>query len=162
MRLHRTLTVLSLVLPAAVAMPAAAQQQNDEQAVIAVVQKLFDGMRARDTVMMKSTFAPGAQLLGLAQRDGSESMRASPAAQFVSGIAGAPAGEFIERVYEPEVKIDGNLASYWAYYTFHVGDRFSHCGVDAVLLFKFADGWKIASIADTRRQDPCEHRTPSS
>lgn len=159
MRLRHALIALSLVV---LATPAAAQQQGDEQAVIAVVQKLFDGMRARDTVMMKSTFAPGAQLLGVAARDGTESMRAVPVAQFVSSIASADPGEFIERVYDPEVKIDGNLASYWAYYTFHVGERFSHCGVDAVLLFRFADGWKIASIADTRRQDPCEHKDPSS
>lgn len=158
MRLRRALIVLPLVLAAT---PAAAQQ-SDEQAVIAVVQKLFDGMRARDTVMMNSTFAPGAQLLGISQRDGTESLRAVPASQFAAGIAGAPPGEFIERVYDPQVKIDGNLASYWAYYTFHVGDQFSHCGVDAVLLLKFADGWKIASIADSRRQDPCDHKTPSS
>ena len=157
MKLRHAFIVLSLVLPAASAAdPAAAQQQSDEQAVIAVVQKLFDGMRARDTVMMKSTFAPGAQLLGLAQRDGSESMRVTPATQFVSGITGAGPGEFIERVYEPEVKIDGNLATYWAFYTFSVGDRLSHCGYDAALLFKFADGWKIATIADTRRQEGCE------
>src|SRR5690606_18317232 len=160
---YRALALLALVLPAAAA-PAAAQQQSDEQAVIAVVQKLFDGIRARDTVMMMSTFAPGAQLLGLAQRDGTESMRALPVEQFARQIAGAPQGEgeFIERVYDPQVKIDGNLATYWAYYTFHVGDRFSHCGVDAAVLFRFSDGWKIANIADTRRQDPCEHKNPSS
>jgi hypothetical protein len=139
----------------ALSSPAAAQAE-EEQAVIAVVQKLFDGMRARDTVMMKSVFAPGAQLLGLAQRDGTSSMQALPAAQFVSSIAGAPAGEFIERVYDPRVLIDGNLASYWAFYTFHVGERFSHCGVDAIQLFKFPDGWKIASVADTRRTEGCE------
>src|SRR5690606_9471441 len=75
MRLRRALIVLPLVLAAT---PAAAQQ-SDEQAVIAVVQKLFDGMRARDTVMMNSTFAPGAQLLGISQRDGTESLRAVPA-----------------------------------------------------------------------------------
>jgi hypothetical protein len=141
------------------ALPApAAAQASEEQAVIAVVQKLFDGMRTRDTVAMKSVFAPGAQLLGLAQRDGSTAMRALPADQFASSIASAPPGEFIERVYDPVVKIDGNLASYWAFYTFHVGERFSHCGVDAVLLFKFPDGWKIASIADTRRQEGCERQ----
>jgi hypothetical protein len=162
MKLRYALAPLSLL--AALTLPAApaAAQGSEEQAVIAVVQKLFDGMRARDTAMINSTFAPGAQLLGMAQRDGSETMRATPATQFGTSIASAPAGEFIERVYDPQVKIDGNLASYWAYYTFHVGDRFSHCGVDAVLLFRFADGWKIASIADTRRQDPCEHKQPAS
>jgi hypothetical protein len=101
-------------------------------------------------------FAPNAQLLGLAQREGTTSVRALPAAQFVSSIAGAPAGDLIERVYDPQVMVDGNLAAYWAFYTFHVGERFSHCGVDSIQLFKFPEGWKIVSVADTRRQEGCE------
>jgi hypothetical protein len=152
----RTLRVLALVA-ALWALPAsAAAQAAEEQAVIAVVQKLFDGMLARDTVMMQSVFAPNAQLLGLAQREGTTSVRALPAAQFVSSIAGAPAGDLIERVYDPQVMVDGNLAAYWAFYTFHVGERFSHCGVDSIQLFKFPEGWKIVSVADTRRQEGCE------
>ena len=156
MRLRHALAALALAIVFASPPGPAAAQASEEQAVIGVVQKLFDGMRARDTVMMKSVFAPGAQLLGLAQRDGATAMRALPAEQFVGSIASAQPGELIERVYDPVVKIDGNLASYWAFYTFHVGERFSHCGVDAVLLLKFPEGWKIASLADTRRQEGCE------
>jgi hypothetical protein len=43
-----------------------------------------------------------------------------------------------------------------AEYAFYVGERLSHCGVDAFQLFKGPDGWRIFEIADTRRSEGCE------
>src|SRR5512134_3128882 len=47
------------------ASPLAAQAQapsSDEREVMAVVMKLFDGMRAGDSAMVRSTFDPGARM----------------------------------------------------------------------------------------------------
>jgi hypothetical protein len=49
--------------------------------------------------------------------------------------------------------VDGPLATAWMDYTFHVGERFSHCGVNAFQLFRSDDGWQIIQIADTRRSE---------
>jgi hypothetical protein len=37
-----------------------------------------------------------------------------------------------------------------------VGDRFSHCGVDAFTLAKEDDAWKIVALTDTRRRQGCD------
>ena len=61
-----------------------------------------------------------------------------------------------ERIWDVEVRVDGNLATVWTPYAFHLGDQLSHCGVDAFQLFKDTDGWKVFHIADTRRREGCE------
>ena len=44
-----------------------AAQAADEREVVAVVERLFQGMLARDTAMMRSTMSPAAQMLGRSQ-----------------------------------------------------------------------------------------------
>jgi hypothetical protein len=81
--------------------------------------------------------------------------------QFGGAIARAPAGDvWNERIYDPEVRIDGNVAQVWAYYTFHRNTTFSHCGVDAFMLVKVGSTWKITQLADSRRTEGCTHQTP--
>jgi hypothetical protein len=36
-----------------------------------------------------------------------------------------------------------------------VGSRFNHCGVDTFTLAKVNDAWKVVSLVDTRRRQPC-------
>ena len=73
-------------------------------------------------------------------------------------IASAPAGDvWNERIWDPEVRIDGDVAQVWAYYTFHRNGAFSHCGVDAFMLLKVGGEWKITQLADSRRTTGCSH-----
>ena len=141
-----------------IASPIRAQNnQAREAAVVATLQKLFDGMRSRDAAAMRSVFDPSAKLINAATRDGQTTIRAIAIDDFVNSIMSAPAdAQLIERIYSPEVRIDGNLATFWAFYTFHLGEQFSHCGVDTAQLFETSEGWKIVSLADTRRREGCD------
>ena len=149
--------VLGLVILTAV--PAAAQQaaeQAEEQAVRAVVDRLFDGMRARDTTMMRSVFADEAQFYGLSQDGGVDVTTPS---EFIVSIGNAPAGLLLDEVlHDVEVRIDGPLATVWTYYDFFAGDRFSHCGYDAMQLLKVGGEWKIVALSDTRRREGCRQQ----
>ena len=146
------------VVSGGIAAPAAGQTAPDAAAraeVVSVVEKLFDGMRARDTVAIRSVFDPSARLVNASGRGGGVSV--TTVDQFVISIGRAPDGvELIERIYAPEVRIDSNLASVWTFYTFHRGEQFSHCGIDAIQLLRTAGAWKIVHIADTRRTERCE------
>jgi hypothetical protein len=75
---------------------------------------------------------------------------------FLANVARGTGEGANERIYAPEVRIDGNLATVWTFYTLHVGERFSHCGIDAFQLLKLPAGWKIVAVADTRRTTGCD------
>jgi len=65
-----------------------------------------------------------------------------------------------ERIYDVQVRVDGNLAQVWAPYTFYLDGKISHCGVDALQLLKDPSGWKVTQLADTRRRDNCRDVQP--
>ena len=132
-------------------------QESEERAVVAVIETFFRGMEQRDTALMRSTVDASARLVGASVRDGVTTIRATPMEQFITSIGRQAGGAAaIERIYAPEVKIDGSLAQVWTFYTLHIGERFSHCGYDAFHLLRTEQGWKIVNVADTRRTERCE------
>ena len=156
----RAITLSAVLLTAAItSLPAQAPAASaSEQEVRAVVAKLFDAMRARDTVALRSVFDSGARLIGTSNRGGAPTVDVTPIGTFIGIIATAAPGQLLdERLMNTEVKVSDNLASVWTDYKFYVGERFSHCGVDNFQLAKGADGWKIVALADTRRPpDQCQ------
>lgn len=128
----------------------AAAQSADQEAVVQVVHDLFDGMREKDANKIRGVFAPGARLGGY-QRD---SVTYTTAEDFAMRIGNASV-HINERIWDWEVRIDGNLATLWTKYDVLIDGNFSHCGVDAFQLFHTLDGWKIFHLADTRRREEC-------
>jgi hypothetical protein len=149
---------MAFVLLAAMATPGpAAAQESEEAAVMAVVEAMFDAMRAGDSAAMRAVLHPSATGASVSVMEGVPALtREASLDGFVQAV-GAPHEEvWDERIWDAEVRIDGNLATGWMQYAFYLGDQFSHCGVDAFQLFKDEDGWKVFHIADTRRREGCE------
>lgn len=143
-----------LFLAAAIALTAApaSAQTPDHEAAYAVVTKLFDAMRARDTATMRASFAPGASL----QSVGPRGISSDAIDAWIGGVASAPAGLLLdEKLANPIIQVNGGLASVWVDYWFYAGERFSHCGVDAFVLAKSEGTWRILSVADTRQREGC-------
>lgn len=142
-----------LLLLGALLVPSAARAQSaDHDAAYAVVTKLFDGMRTRDTTAMRASFAASAMLQSIS----ATGIRADEINSWINSVAGAPAGLVLdERLANPIIQVNGDLASVWVDYWFFAGERFSHCGVDAFVLARQAGAWKIISVADTRRREGC-------
>lgn len=140
--------------------PGELTSQSPEEAVVQVVQDLFDAMRAGDGDALNALFLDGARLSGPSRdAEGRFVVRNTPIDRFVAGIVTASADAVLdERIYNPEVRISDNLATVWVEYDFYRDDDFSHCGVDAFQLAYDGDAWKILQIADTRRQEGCPER----
>jgi hypothetical protein len=127
-------------------------QSADHDAAYAVITRLFDGMRTRDTASMRAAFAPGATLQSIS----ATGIRVDAIDAWIGSVASAPAGLVLdERLANPVVQVDGQLASVWVDYWFFAGDRFSHCGVDAFVLAHLDGAWRIISVADTRKREGC-------
>jgi len=158
MRVARLFLLVGLI---AAALPRlATAQASDRETILATVQKVFEAMRTRDTALLSQVFDSTARLVGVSTR-GTPSVNLIAPSQFGAAIARAPSGDvWNERIYDPEVRVDGNVAQVWAYYTFHRNTTFSHCGVDAFMLVKVGSAWKITQLADSRRTEGCTHQTP--
>jgi hypothetical protein len=123
-----------------------------EQEVRAVVAKLFDSMRARDTAALRTVFDSGARLVTTRTRNGAPEVDVTPINQFIQITATAVPGQLLdERISNTEVKVSDNLAVVWTEYKFFVGERFSHCGVDSFQLARGTSGWRIIALADTQK-----------
>jgi hypothetical protein len=146
---------LLVVALAASASPMAAQSQEAE--VMMVVNRLFDGMRAGDSAMVRSTFHSTMTTASIfVDRQGEPAIRSGMPDEFVKAVGTPHDKEWDERIWNPVVHIDGRMATAWTPYAFHHGGDLSHCGVNAFQLFNGKDGWKIIRITDTRRRSGCE------
>ena len=154
----RRVRLSAIVLALAVGASGARAQDPETAKVMAVVQKVFDAMRTRDTSLLSVAFDTSARLVGVG-RDGAVSL--TTPSRFGAAIARAPAGDvWNERIFDPEVRIDGDVAQVWAYFTFHRNKEFSHCGVDAFMLRRLGAQWKITQLSDSRRTTNCTHTEP--
>jgi uncharacterized protein (TIGR02246 family) len=153
--------LLALFLAVFTAPARARAQGNEEAAVRAVIDRMFDAMRRGDGPALASVFHPDARLqsVGVSRQTGQPELENDSIASFVRAVGTPHTGVWDERISDVQIRIDGNLASAWMNYTFYLvtngADRLSHCGVDAFHLFKGAEGWKVIQVTDTRRRDSC-------
>jgi hypothetical protein len=152
-RLTTLLALAAAVLTAAA--PARAQAATADAEVRAVIQRLFDAMRAGDSTAMRAVFPPSARLQSVGRnREGAAVVHEDSIDGFIRTVGTAGHPEFDERIANLVIQVDGNLAQAWMDYTFYLGGQKSHCGVDAVQLFRGPNGWQFIQLADTRRRTP--------
>lgn len=133
-----------------------AQDTSADEAVKATIERLFDGMRAADSSMVRSTFHADARLQSVSQRNGETRINSTPIDDFVAAMQGPHDRVYDERLLSVSINIDDGLATAWTPYEFYLGDDMSHCGVNAFHLVSTTDGWMITQITDTRRREGCQ------
>lgn len=145
-------TTLSVSLAVVPAMAQHGASDSDKAAAYATVTKLFDAMRMRDTAAMRASFVPNASMQSLTP----QGVTFDSIGGWINSVGRAPATLVLdERLANAVVQVSGDLASVWVDYWFFAGDRFSHCGVDAIHLYRQAGTWRIFSIVDTRQREGC-------
>lgn len=143
---------IPLILLAACAAPEQEVQNPEEAAVLAAIHEVFDGMRTKDSALVSARLADGVVLHRAGERDGVPVLSASEAQGWLNSIAQEREEILDEQIWDVEIEVDGRLATAWMKFAFYFGGEFTHCGVNAMMLFKDADGWKIFALADTSRR----------
>ncbi|NVK50173.1 MAG: nuclear transport factor 2 family protein [Cyclobacteriaceae bacterium] len=130
--------------------------QSPEKEVQAVIEQLFDGMRAKDGEMVASVFLEGAPMQTVISGESGSKVGSNSVADFVQRISTTPEDvQLDERILDYQIKIDGDMAAVWTPYEFYVNGNFSHCGVNSFQMVRTPEGWKIVYIIDTRRKEGC-------
>jgi len=121
----------------------------EQQAVLAPITQLFDGMAKRDAAAIKKPLLSGGTMVLM--RDGKPTQMTF---EDFANLVGKPGTTQIqERIHDPLVRIDHDLAMVWAPFEFLVDGKVDHCGTDLFTLARTDSQWVIASIADTGRND---------
>lgn len=119
----------------------------DEQAVLAPIQAMFAGMSARDAAAIKKPTLPNGIMVLM--RDGKPVQMTFE--DFATHVGKPGTSRIEERIHDPLVRIDNDLAVVWAPFDFYVDGKVNHCGTDLFNLVRQDGHWLIASVADTSR-----------
>ena len=123
------------------------KQKKDEDQIKAVILKTFSAMKSVDSVELKSCFTEKA-LLHISQvRPEGNVVREVPIASFVKNVMTRKPGDMDERVLSwGPILIDHEIATAWVPYEFYLNGKFTHKGVDAFILVKVGEEFKIQTL----------------
>lgn len=121
----------------------------DEQAVLAPINAMFAAMSKHDAAALKTPLLPGGSMVLM--RNGKPNQMTFDA--FAEIIAKPGKAQIEERIHDPLVRIDNDLAVVWAPFDFLVDGKVDHCGTDLFNVVRTDGKWLIASVADTGRKD---------
>ena len=123
------------------------QINKDEDQIKSVILKTFSAMKSVDSVALKSCFTEKA-LLHISQvRPEGNIVREVPIANFMQNVMSRKPGDMEERVlYWGPILIDHEIATAWVPYEFYLNGKFTHKGVDAFILVKVGEEYKIQTL----------------
>ena len=125
----------------------------DEEAAMGTVQRFFAAMQNRDGAAIKAVWQAGSQYSYSAPSGNGVAVVQKTIEQLVAAVV-ADKDPWLERMWNPTIKVAGNQAVVWARYDFHLGNQFTHNGTDCYSLLKTADGWKIVGLVFTVEPGP--------
>jgi hypothetical protein len=126
-----------------------------DSSVLAPINAMFQGMTDRDPAAIKAAALPGTVLILM--RDGKPTQMTIEV--FAEHLSKPSKAHIEERIHDPLVRVDHDLAMVWAPFEFLVDGKPDHCGTDLFNLVNTDGKWLIAGIADTGSKQ-CAPSTP--
>ena len=111
--------------------------------------RFLRGWRGGMLLLFEAAALPGAGLVLM--RDGKATQMTF--AEFAARVAKPSKTQIEERIHDPIIKIDNDLAMVWAPFEFVSDGKVDNCGTDLFNLVRIDGKWLIASVADTGRKD---------
>ena len=145
--------ILPALFALTLASPALAAPDPQEAAVVAVAQRFFDAMAARDGATLRDITLPGTVFTALRPVEGGGTKLTRIAFDdFVKNLRPG----LHEQMWSPRVSLRGALlATISAPYEFQLDGKTTHCGIDVFNLVKVDGAWKIASLMWTQEPAAC-------
>ena len=148
--------ILFLLMLVFINISSALAQSSDKQLILKQIETLFDGMRAGDSSAVSKVFLADATMQSISKdREGKTNISSGSLSGFKNAIGTPHDKVWDERVANIQINIDGDMGTAWVPYSFYLGEKFSHCGVNSLQFIKTSAGWKALSIVDTRRRTNC-------
>lgn len=138
-------------LPPANALPYA---DDEAAAVLAPINALFAAFETGDAAKVLRHVYPDGRITAVGPRaDGTQGVRQQNWTQFAERVR--PDAAFQERIFDPAIEIDGDIAMVWAPFVVRVGGKVRHCGIDHFDLLRENGAWKVLNVTWTQRTTGC-------
>src|SRR5688500_20238867 len=119
------------------------QSSTERDAILKVVQAFFDTMTAKDVEGARNILVPQGRFHAMDMRKPKVDPRGFSNEEYFAQLQ-AMKETPRERIWNPEVRVHGQIATVWAPYDFLRDVKFSHCRIDPFDLIKSDEGWKIS------------------
>ena len=139
----------AIAIPTLILVSSVQAATDEELAVLAPITSFFDGMAKRDPDAIRKPLLMGGTMVLM--RDGKPTQMTFEA--FAVRVGRPDTTHIEEKIHEPLVRIDHDLAVVWAPFDFLVDGKVDHCGTDLFNLVRIDGKWLIASVADTGRKN---------
>ena len=123
-----------------------------EAQVMEPIHRFFDALGRQDKSGMLAVVAPNIEITSVHQG----ALRRRSIDSLADVIAAHRGGAIAERIHDPVVHIDNDLAVVWAPYRFTVDGHADHCGTDVFTLGKIDGRWTIIGVSDNVRKENCQ------
>lgn len=108
-----------------------------------VVQAFFDTMSANDVEGARKILQPQGRFHAMRLKNGQPDVHAFANEEYFADLQSSKQKKR-ERIWNPDVRVHGLVATVTGPYDFWIDGQFSHCGTDVFDLIKTEEGWKIA------------------
>lgn len=123
------------------------QLTADEQAVMDVFQAFLAGMERRQPASLLDLILPD----GMMTRVSNGEVKQVTLAGLLDIFPKEGTSVLEERIYDPLVRTEGDIAIIWCAYDFRVDGRITHSGSNIVNLARVDGRWLISGLSDTAR-----------
>ena len=128
---------------------------TEEAGVMVPIDALLVALAARDGQAILAQVRPdGSATVAEEKPDGTRSVRRTSWPEFAASIKPGPE-RYAERLTDPAVDIDGDIAMVWSPYVFTIDGKVAHCGTDHFDMVREAGRWKIANLTWSKRTTGC-------
>lgn len=129
---------------------------TEEAQVMAPVTALLAGIAARDAAAIGQALRSDATATAVAASpNGGSTVTHSSREQLLARFTPGPE-RYDERLGDPAVEVDGDIAMVWSPYTFRIDGKLHHCGTDHFDLVRENGRWLVQNITWSSRTTGCE------
>lgn len=138
-------------LPAAGPMPAPA---FEEAGVLVPINETFKALEAGDSAALLRQVYPDGRVTAVGTlSSGFSGLRSSSWTEYAARMK--PGGGFKERITNPAIEVDGDVALVWAPFTIETDGKVAACGYDHFDMVRQDGAWKIMNITFSSRTTGC-------
>lgn len=126
-------------------------EAGDHRMIMVTLNRFVDAVGEGDTTAVRRTLHADARVFVAREAGQRSRVESLSIDEFLKELADATGSRSLE---QPEIRVDGNLASVWAGSLLQQGDQARSCGTDAFQLARAGQGgWRILQLAYTRSEE---------